>query len=252
MGVRPRRQPMPGTGKPTTFNYPAPTVETRTNAMVTVNWINGLVDPAGNFLPPLTPVDQTIHWASPMGMPAAGKMGDPAPYKGPVPIVTHLHGAHTGPESDGYPMAWFLPDAKNIPAGYMTRGANFTSTGKEQAGAAKYAYPNTQPATTLWYHDHALGMTRNNVYSGLAGFWLIRDDTEDGLGLPGPAPKLGDKKGTAYYEIPLAIQDLPSIPTVPCSIPKAGNSSTSIKAPTFPIQTCRRSGTRNFSETRCL
>ena len=54
-------------------------------------------------------------------------------------------------------------------------------------------YPNDQPTTTLWYHDHALGMTRLNVYAAGAGFWLIRDanDGETGLVsgvLPGPAP----------------------------------------------------------------
>ena len=57
-------------------------------------------------------------------------------------------------------------------------------------------YDNDQRATMLWYHDHALGITRFNVYAGLAGLWVIRDDEEDRLGLPsGP------------YEIPLLIQD---------------------------------------------
>ena len=42
-------------------------------------------------------------------------------------------------------------------------------------GVANYTYPNDQPSTTLWYHDHSLGMTRNNVYAGPAGFWLIRE-----------------------------------------------------------------------------
>ena len=37
-----------------------------------------------------------------------------------------------------------------------------------------YAYENDQPATTLWYHDHSLGMTRSNVYAGPAGFWMVR------------------------------------------------------------------------------
>jgi spore coat protein A len=59
-----------------------------------------------------------------------------------------------------------------------------------------YSYPNDQQATTLWYHDHALGSTRQNVFAGLAGFYLIRDEIEDSLNLP---------KG--QYEIPLMIQD---------------------------------------------
>ena len=46
----------------------------------------------------------------------------PTAYIGPVPMVTHVHGAHTHEESDGYPEAWYLPDANNIPAGYATTG----------------------------------------------------------------------------------------------------------------------------------
>ena len=59
-----------------------------------------------------------------------------------------------------------------------------------------YYYPNCQRPTTLWYHDHALGITRLNVYAGLAGFYLIKDAQEKQLNLP---------KGK--YEIPLVIQD---------------------------------------------
>ena len=38
-----------------------------------------------------------------------------------------------------------------------------------------YVYPNAQEPNTLFYHDHALGITRLNVMSGLAGFYLIRE-----------------------------------------------------------------------------
>ncbi|HZU30318.1 MAG TPA: multicopper oxidase domain-containing protein, partial [Candidatus Angelobacter sp.] len=59
-----------------------------------------------------------------------------------------------------------------------------------------YHYPNQQRAATLWYHDHAMGITRLNTYAGLAGFYLLRDEQERKLNLPsGP------------YEIPLIIQD---------------------------------------------
>ena len=78
-------------------------------------------------------------------------------------------------------------------------------------------YPNTQVPSTLWYHDHVLGMTRLNVYAGPAGFWLLRSDdpadnpTVAGSGapamLPGPAPQTGEPPGTRHFEIPLAIQD---------------------------------------------
>jgi len=197
----------PGPGKPgSNYNFPAFTVETRTNETVRVQWINGLVDKNRNYLPHLLPVDQTLHWANPPG-PRDTRTTDPAPYEGPVPFVTHVHGAHVGPTSDGYPEAWYLPNAKNIPAGYFTEGTHYGSVLPAPPGSAWFEYPNDQRATTLWYHDHALGMTRLNVYAGLAGFWIIRDAVEDSLNLPGPAPQLGDAPGTKYYEIPIVIQD---------------------------------------------
>ena len=75
----------------------------------------------GHFLPHLLPVDQTLHWANPPSGPDS--MGtNQEPYRGPVPMVTHVHGAHTTDESDGYAEAWFLPKANNIPAGFATEG----------------------------------------------------------------------------------------------------------------------------------
>ena len=197
---------------PETFHFPAFTIEAKAYKPIRIKWINGLVDDFGNYLPHLLPIDQTLHWANPPG----GDMGkdmrgyDPMPYTGPVPIITHVHGAHVGPESDGYPEAWWLPNAVNIPMGYATKGTHYgqfdlTNT---QAGTAVFQYPNTQPPTTLWYHDHTLGMTRANVYAGPAGFYLLRGRGDLSAGeLPGPAPALGDPPGMAYYEIPIAIQD---------------------------------------------
>ena len=202
---------------PGTFNYPAFTIEARVNAPVRVKWINDLVDASGNFLPHLLPVDQTLHWANPPGpMPDDHSM-DPTPYLGPVPIVTHVHGAHTTDESDGYAEAWYLPAANNL-GGFITQGSwydtfktkFFDKYGLTWApGTATFQYPNTQRAATLWYHDHTLGMTRVNVYAGPAGFYLLRGGPSDLLGavLPGPAPALGDPPGRRYYEIPIAVQD---------------------------------------------
>ena len=178
-----------------------------------VKWVNDLVDPVTGFhLPPLLPVDQTLHWANPGGEAGRDSHGmDPAPYLGPVPIVTHLHGAHVGDHSDGYPEAWYLPDAADIPAPYARQGSRFdqydiTNT---EPGTAVYQYSNDQAATTLWYHDHALGMTRANVYAGLSGFYLLRGGPYDAPKalMPRPFPKRGDAAGKRYREIPLAIQD---------------------------------------------
>ena len=141
-------------------SWPGPTLEVRRGEPLFVKWSNLL--PTKHFLP----VDPTIHGA-----------GEGVPE---VRTVAHVHGAQVMPDSDGYPDAWVTSDGK---AGSV-------------AAADPCHYPNDQAATTLWYHDHALGITRLNVYAGLAGFYLIRDDQEDALNLPnGP------------YEIPLMIQD---------------------------------------------
>jgi len=211
------------------FNYPALTIENSFASPTTVRWINDLVDPAsGNYLPHLFPVDQSLHWANPPRANCA--MGDPertdcetmvpAPYTGPVPMVTHVHGSHVQPHSDGYPQAWWLPGApgtRGIPASYGERGSAFTQADNSNTfpGSAFYRYDNSQPASTLWYHDHTLGMTRLNVYAGPAGFWLIRggaNDLAQGI-LPGPGPSSGDDPNfnaatrRNIREIPIVIQD---------------------------------------------
>lgn len=201
-----------------THNAPSFTIEARWNRPLRVRWVNNLVDPAtGEYVPHLLDVDQTLHWANPPG-PRDAHGRDPAPYAGPVPQVPHVHGAHTGDESDGYAEAWYLPAAANIPAGYATEGTWY-NTFKQKfldkfgvawtPGSATYQYPNDQDAATLWYHDHSLGMTRLNVYAGPAGFYLLRGGPRDIVGgrLPGPAPAARDTRGGRYYEIPIVIQD---------------------------------------------
>jgi spore coat protein A, manganese oxidase len=205
---------------PGTFNYPAFTIEAKWTAPVRVKWLNQLVDASGNYLPHLLPVDQTLHWANPPGGTGGrdSEALDPSRYTGPVPIVTHLHGGHSTQESDGFPEAWFLPAANNIPAGYATVGSHYDQFEAEahdlygvtwDPGSAVFQYDNNQAAATMWYHDHTLGMTRANVYAGPAGFYLLRGGPGDEVTgvLPGPAPALGDAPGTKYYEIPIAIQD---------------------------------------------
>jgi len=236
------------------FNYPAYTIEATVNTPTAVNWINELVvdavackasatpatDPACNYLPHLLPIDRSLHWANPEQLPcmnpAKTKDCRPAasngailqqPYNGPVPIVTHVHGSHVDAESDGYPEAWWLPAANNIPAGYATQGSlvnKYSRQTNTTPGVGNFIYRNDQPSATIWYHDHTLGMTRSNVYAGPAGFWLLRERRggETGLvsgTLPGPAPVYGEDLVTTnlpaslggarekYREIPIAIQD---------------------------------------------
>ncbi len=200
------------------FNYPALTIEAKFKKPARVNWINDLVDANNNFLPHLLSVDQTLHWANPPG-PRDMRGTDPSPYLGPVPIVTHVHGAHTTEDSDGFPEAWYLPAANNIPNDIQFTTGTWYDVFKPQfeaawnqvwePGTAVFQYRNDQRATTLWYHDHTLGMTRLNVYAGPAGFYIIRGGPDDAVigTLPGPAPALGDPPGIKYYEIPIVIQD---------------------------------------------
>jgi FtsP/CotA-like multicopper oxidase with cupredoxin domain len=218
-------------------NAPSLTIEADWQRPVRIKWINDLVDSSGTFLPHLLPVDPTLHWANPPGG-TAGRdtrpdyTGQPTPgrYTGPVPIVTHVHGAvGVGDESDGYAEAWYLPVAAGIPAGYATEGTWYDFFAAKAAasqgsvwgpGYATFEYPNLDRASTNWYHDHTLGMTRLNVYAGPAGFFIIRGGPDGDTAvldsragtvavLPGPAPKENDKfpPNKTYYEIPIAIQD---------------------------------------------
>jgi FtsP/CotA-like multicopper oxidase with cupredoxin domain len=216
-------------------NAPSLTIETMWKRPVRIKWINELKDAGGDYLPHLLPVDPTLHWANPPG----GEAGrdtrptfteTPGRYTGPVPIVTHLHGAAgVGDESDGYAEAWYLPDAANIPDGYATQGTWYDFFAGKAAskftvawgpGFATFQYPNDQRESTLWYHDHTLGMTRLNVYAGPAGFFLVRGGPEGDKAirdsrtnttavLPSPAPNEGDMfpPNKTYYEIPIAVQD---------------------------------------------
>ena len=161
-----------GFGQPGhTATFPGPTIVAYEGTSIKLNWQNKLpVD--GHLLP----VDTSVHWADPQKKTLAD---------GYVPVVVHLHGGHSPSGSDGLPEAWFTQNNSS-------RGPDFTDR--------IYTYPNDQEAATLWYHDHALGITRLNVYAGLAGFYLLRDDNEIQLTKTGVIP------GGAF-EIEMAIQD---------------------------------------------
>jgi FtsP/CotA-like multicopper oxidase with cupredoxin domain len=152
-------------------SWPAHTIEASRGTTTTANYTNNL---RNTHLQNLLTVDQSLHWADPLGTTARNNCVNGAPlaapctqpYTGPIPAVVHLHGAEVFSQFDGNPDAWFTP-------GLSQHGPTFfTST---------YHYVNTQEATTLWFHDHALGVVRENVYAGLAGFYLIRDNRDTGL-----------------------------------------------------------------------
>ncbi|WP_028391398.1 multicopper oxidase family protein [Bacillus cihuensis] len=141
--------------------YPGPTIEVVQGEKVYVKWINDL--PVHH----LFPIDHTVHGAE-KEIPN-------------VRTVVHLHGGRTEPDSDGYPDAWFSK-------GFDEFGSFFQKR--------VYEYDNQQSSRALWYHDHAIGLTRLNIYAGLAGLYLIRDWHEGSLNLP-----------SGKYEVPLLLQD---------------------------------------------
>src|SRR3990170_3255893 len=107
----------------------------------------------------------------------------------PVPLVAHLHGGEVQSYFDGGPDEWFTSDGK--------QGLGYSTLIPTNNNSAVYYYPNMQQPATLWYHDHALGVTRINVMSGLAGFYFLRD----------PADPIAPLLPSGKYEVPLAIQD---------------------------------------------
>ena len=99
----------------------------------------------------------------------------------PVPVTTHLHGGKTPPGSDGYPTDLILP--KSGP--FHTHHDHSAHPGWSfHRGSKDYVYPLEQRAATLWYHDHRMDFTGPQIWRGLAGFHVVRDDEEDALPLP--------------------------------------------------------------------
>jgi FtsP/CotA-like multicopper oxidase with cupredoxin domain len=189
-------------------HWPAVTVDSMRNIPVNVKYVNDLPswDPvndstdddftAGGLVQGLVTVDQTIHWANPLGDTGAmicESASPPAecfePYTGTVPAVPHLHGGETASAYDGGPEQWFTADGAH-------QGKDYESLFPVPGNQAVYRYYNYQDPGTLWFHDHALGATRTNVYSGLASFYLIRSNYKEPRNLPSGA-----------YEIEMAIQD---------------------------------------------
>ncbi|WSA47584.1 multicopper oxidase domain-containing protein [Streptomyces sp. NBC_01803] len=186
--------------------FPGPTIEVRRGQRIRVAWTN-LIDgpyPAAAGVAPL--VDG--------GLPASAVPGRGTDFTEtkevadlPAWIVTHLHGAVTGGGNDGW-----------------------TENGVPRGDAQLSEYPNDQPATALWYHDHVLNVTRWTVFAGLAGMYLVRDEEEEALNLP-----------SGKHEIPLVLADrnfelggdgqptgelLYKVPSLPFPDPESGESIT--------------------------
>src|ERR1035437_3295056 len=113
-------------------------------------------------------------------------------------IVTHLHGGLTPWFSDGTPFQWFTPNGFSGPSFMNVPGTN------PPVGTATHYYPMDQSARSLWYHDHAVGITRTNAYAGIASALVLTDDFEISLVNQGLLPDL--------IGIPLIIQDKSFVP----------------------------------------
>ncbi|MGH7742433.1 MAG: multicopper oxidase domain-containing protein [Candidatus Eiseniibacteriota bacterium] len=145
-----------------TATYPGMTIEATRGVPLSIHWTNHL------------PLPHILSYAF------DPTIGHPEVTTG-VPTAPHVHGGEQEPQSDGGPFTWFTP-------GFAEKGMDW----KHET----YVYANRQQATTIWYHDHAYGYTRHNVYAGLAGFYLLRDPLREPRNLP-----------SGKYEIPVVIQD---------------------------------------------
>jgi spore coat protein A, manganese oxidase len=181
---RPRPTRVLGYGQGGVHTWPGRTFEVRAGATKTVvDWANELHRVRDH----LVPVDTSVHWAYSLPGYERYSIG-----RNGIPIITHLHGGHTDFQYDGNPEFFYSPGGaivgpqwEHVPGGFTTR----------------FEYDDDVPAGSLWYHDHALGITRLNVYAGLAGFYFVRDGYDTGaadnpLALP-----------AWPYEMALAIQD---------------------------------------------
>ena len=172
-GVTPVSTTVWGYGDNKFYTWPGRTFQVRSYEPLEVKWENrlgglpylitgkdntslGFEDYTGRSV-----VDTNLHWAYSLHGYTQYSIE-----KDGVPIVAHVHGGHSDFQFDGNPEFFFSP-------GFTVRGTQWVDK--------KFIYDNSQPAGTVWYHDHALGITRLNVYTGMAGFYIIRDDDDTGL-----------------------------------------------------------------------
>jgi spore coat protein A len=208
-------------------NWPAVTVVAKRGIPAKLTFKNALpaygdpitINGAGTtgLVQGLVSVDQTVDWADPLG--EANLNGctkfpqdpnnvfgvpvpplDPycnTPFTGVPPATVHLHGAESISYVDGGPLSWFTPMAAGSPGVHGETGRlYYTQDPSAGMGTAVYTYDNAQEPGTLWFHDHVMGQTRTNVYSGMAAFYFLKDGPRE----PGKLPN-------GPFEIEMAIQD---------------------------------------------
>jgi FtsP/CotA-like multicopper oxidase with cupredoxin domain len=212
------------------YTWPGRTFENQSGATeTTVIWENKL----GGVAQHLLPVDTTLHWC--YSLPG---YTNKSIAKNGVPIITHLHGGHTDFQFDGNPEFFYGPKGGGNGKGMsqvIGPQWNYVPGGFTN----KFIYDNNVPAGNLWYHDHALGLTRLNVYAGLAGFYFVRDGDDTGL----PGNSLGLPAWP--YEKAYAIQDrmfrdtgelfYPAFPGDPAYADFITGEGVTLEPPEFPL-----------------
>ncbi len=191
------------------WHFPAPTIRGTRGRPIRVQWLNELPNemPVG--------FDPTVD--------CGPNAADCYPYNR---IVTHVHGAHVQDDSDGYAAAWFTP-------GFGTTGPGWAASTYGPEGT--YWYPMDQEASTIWYHDHAMGSTHLNTQMGLAGFFPITDANEQALIAANILP-------TGDYELGFALQDrmfdtggqfaMPDAPVIDAAFPTCDPTSAATRLAT--------------------
>jgi len=199
---------------PAPVHYMGPLIIARKDRPVRVKFLNLLPIGAGGDL--FIPVDKTVMGAGmgpiPMRNPDGTVMLNP---DGSIMMEMytenrasiHLHGGNTPWISDGTPHQWFVPAGENTPYLKGVSAENVPDMPDPGPGAMTFYYTNQQSARLLFYHDHAYGITRLNVYAGEAAGYLITDPTEENLIDTGVLPDQGTPTGVYRYGIPLVIQD---------------------------------------------
>lgn len=172
-------------------SYLGPVVVAQRGVVTNPTYTNELPLGAASMVQQILPVDQTLDWANPEGVNCApdalGNYTNPIcgilPYLGPLPDGVHIHGAEVAAAFDGGPDAWFTQGNAQTGPGFP--GNTFT-------------YHNGQQEATIWFHPHGLGITRLNVFAGMAGVYPIVDPAN---------PPLAVMPAFPQYDIPLIIQD---------------------------------------------
>ncbi len=175
-------------------HYLGPLIIAQKDRPVRVKFTNRLATGAGGNL--FIPVDTTIMGAG------TGPNGGTEMYTQNRATI-HLHGGNTPWISDGTPHQWITPagESTSYPKGVSVR--NVPDMPDPGPGAQTFFYSNQQSARLMFYHDHAFGITRLNVYVGEAAAYLLQDPVEQDLVASGIIPA---------DQIPLVLQDKTFVP----------------------------------------